>query len=226
MRSNGAGRPVVSVDIDGTLADYHQWFLRFAAEYLGREMPDPTEINPGLPLWKHMRISRRVYRETKLAYRQGGLKRSMPCLPGAGEVLRRIRRQAEVWICTTRPYLRLDNIDPDTREWLRRNKIPYDALLFDPTDSDRKYDELVRQAGDRVACVVEDLPEQAIIAGVLGLHPILLRDQPYNQDTHDGVPGKLHGWPAIHRWQTAEQLQSLMEETIDAWKQRRKKEPQ
>lgn len=213
MRGNGHGRPVVAIDIDGTLADYHGWFLKFAELYLDRKMPAPNQINPGRPLYQHMGVSRKTYREVKLAYRQGGLKRSMPCLEGAGSVIRIIRRSAEVWICTTRPYLRLDNIDPDTQEWLRRNAIRYDALLFDPADTDWKYRELKRQANGRVACVAEDLPEQVRRALRLGLGPVFLRNQPYNQE-----PVTLAG--DVERWNTARQLLELVEKAIDEWGQK------
>jgi hypothetical protein len=218
VRSNGDGRPVVSLDIDGTLADYHGWFLQFAELYLGRPMPAPDQINPGRPLYQHMGVSRAIYREVKLAYRQGGMKRSMPCLEGAADLVRWVRRRAEVWICTTRPFLRLDNIDPDTREWLRRNGIKYDALLFDPTDTDWKYRELKRQAGARVCAVAEDLPEQAMRAWRLGLGPVFLRNQPYNR--HFGSGAKAYsgtGQVILDRWSKAEQLQELLEKAINDW---------
>lgn len=176
---NGAGKPVVAIDIDGTLGDYHGHFLRFAEGYIGKPMPSAGEINPGLPLYKHMHVSRPKYRAAKLAYRQGGLKRSMPAYPFASELTAELRRAgAEIWICTTRPYLRLDNIDPDTREWLKRNRIQYDAVIF----GDNKYRELLRQVGlGRVAAVADDLPEQIARAAKLGIQPIFMLDQPYNQ---------------------------------------------
>lgn len=185
--SNGEGKPVVALDIDGTLGDYHRNFIEFARRYFDDSESDWMRDNPGLPLWEHMGISLRDYRDAKLAYRQGGWKRWMPCYEGSAELTRGIRRAgAEVWLCTTRPYLRLDNVDPDTREWLRRNEIEYDALLFDPThEADgTKYDELKRQAGARVASVVDDLPEMLEAAYQAGLCPVLgpiLRDQPYNR---------------------------------------------
>lgn len=183
MRTNGHGRPVVALDIDGTLGDYHSHFLWFAEQWIGKKMPPADRINPGLRLHKFMGISLRTYRECKLAYRQGGLKRFMPCYPGASELTEAIRAVgAEVWIATTRPYLRLDNIDPDTREWLRRNRIKYDAILF----GDDKYRELRRQAGNRVAGILEDLPE--LFREAKQLFPqawVCLRDQPYNRYAGD-----------------------------------------
>jgi hypothetical protein len=125
-----------------------------------------------------MGVSKSTYRQCKLAYRQGGLKRSMPVYPGASELSRNLRKAgAEVWICTTRPYLRLDNIDPDTRHWLRRNKIQYDAVLW----GEHKYRDLVKSVGiGRVVAVLDDLPEMAEQAASLGINNVYLRDQPYN----------------------------------------------
>jgi len=181
MKRNGNG-PVVAIDIDGTLGDYHTHFLKFAKGWIGRPMPDPEDINPGLPLHKFMGTSKATYRKCKLAYRQGGLKRSMPCYYGAKHITEALRRAGvEVWICTTRPYLRLDNIDPDTRHWLRRNGIQYDAVLW----GEHKYRDLVKQVDrERIVGVLDDLPAMLDQAHSLGLRT-LLRDQPYNRQKID-----------------------------------------
>lgn len=171
-------KPVVALDIDGTLGDYHGHFTKFAEAWVGRELPDPNDINPGLPLYKHLGISKPMYRRVKLAYRQGGMKRSMPCYEGSSELTRHIRRSgAEVWICTTRPYLRFDGIDPDTRHWLRRNGIQWDGVLY----GERKYRQLIESVKfDRIILVVDDLPEMCKEAERLKL-PWVMRAQPYNR---------------------------------------------
>lgn len=210
---NGAGKPVVALDIDGTLGDYHAHFLWFASHWLGVPLPDSKTINPGLPLHKFMGIPKRVYRECKLAYRQGGLKRWMPVYEGAGELTRAIRNQgAEVWITTTRPYLRLDNIDPDTRHWLERNKIEYDAVLF----GEDKYSELTRQVeANRVVAVVDDLKEQISEAHKVGVQKVYLRDQPYNKD-----PLYLDDYPVTLRVFGLWELQKHLIQDIRLWKEK------
>lgn len=203
MKTNGEGKVIVALDIDGTLGDYHANFLRFAQDWFGRKMPDPSQNNPGLRLHKFMGVPLRAYRECKLAYRQGGLKRSMPVYEGAADLTRSIRKLgAEVWICTTRPYLRLDNIDPDTREWLRRNKIQYDAILY----GDDKYHELNRQAGWRVGMVVDDLPKMCLLAERLDFLTAI-RDQPYNR--------YLNWEPRVH---SCEEIWKLVQSGMDDWK--------
>jgi hypothetical protein len=136
-----------------------------------------------------MGVPHHEYRHCKLAYRQGGMKRTMPVYPGASELTHGLfNAGAEVWICTTRPYLRLDNIDPDTREWLSRNGIRYDAVLFDDQFGtqealDSKYAELTRQVDfRRIVSVVDDLAPQLGMASQCGIRGLYLRDQPYNRE--------------------------------------------
>lgn len=174
-------RPVVGLDIDGTLGVYHGHFLVFAEEWLGRELPSTLDYHGG-SLAAFMGVSKATYRRIKLAYRQGGLKRSMPAYPGASELTRALRKRgAEVVICTTRPYLALSNIEPDSREWAKRNGIQYDGFIF----GEHKYRDLCRAVGaGRVVGVLDDLPEMYDQAAGLGLSPVL-RHQPYNEH-HNG----------------------------------------
>lgn len=105
-----------------------------------------------------LKLTKQEYREAKLAYRQGGWKRWMPVFPGAEDLVRALHRQdVEVWLCTTRPWLRLDNIDPDTREWCRRNGIEFDGMLF----GEDKYSQLLERVDKkRIVAIVDDDPLQ------------------------------------------------------------------
>ena len=212
MWRSGGDKPVVAIDIDGTLGDYHAHFLWFAERWLGRPMPSATDVNPGMRLSKFMGVPHHVYRECKLAYRQGGLKRFMPAYPFASDLTHKVRAEgAQLWICTTRPYLRLDNIDPDTREWLRRNEIEYDAVVWEGLDGETKYQDLVGQVGlSRIVAVADDLPEQTADAERLGISNIYVRDQPYNREPY--VRGD-----RIH---SLENLWDCLEMDISQWRLR------
>lgn len=168
-------KPVVAVDVDGTLGDWHHHWFRFAADWLGvdREKLSQWDCYDGstdIATW--MDIDKHTYRTMKLAFRQGGFKRWMPSFSGAHTVIRSLRGLgAVVWITTTRPYLRLDNVDPDTREWLERHGINYDGLIYD----EDKYKVLIDIVGsERIVGVVDDLPANCERAKVLGLYPIQL----------------------------------------------------
>ena len=171
-------KPVVAVDIDGTLGDYHNQLIEFACRWLPQPYLPNTDFNDnlGLPL--------DVYRQMKLAYRQGGMKRTMRMFPLANRLTTFLRDVGvEIWVCTTRPYNRLDSTDPDTQEWLRRNNITYDHMLYDPN----KYEQLYEIVGpERVVAVVEDLPEQAAAAArCFGHGAVLLRHNDYSNTQQD-----------------------------------------
>jgi phosphoglycolate phosphatase-like HAD superfamily hydrolase len=162
-------KPIVAIDIDGTLGDYHTHFLKFAENYLASYHRD----NYGYRGYGHFRdwfctrfdVDVTTFRQIKLAYRQGAQKRSMPVYDGAAALVRTLRQDGtEVWLTTTRPYLRLDNVDPDTRFWLERKHIDFDGMLYD----EDKYKVLAERVGlGRVVAVVDDLLEQCSAAAAV-----------------------------------------------------------
>jgi len=175
-------KPVVAIDIDGTLGDYHSHFLDFAEGYLGDPVSFDYNGSGGFKQWfcKTHSITIDVWNDIKLAYRQGGLKRTMPVYPWARQLCENIKGwDVELWLTTTRPAFRFDNIDPDTREWLRRNDIPYDFLIYDG----EKYAKLLALVGEgRVVAVLDDLQEEIRTAVQLfGADVPILRYNSYNQ---------------------------------------------
>lgn len=156
--------PVVAIDIDGTLGDFHTHFIEFACAYLGwGNIHDYNNLDydgsVGFRDWfcKRFQIDSAKWREIKLAYRQGGMKRTMPAYQRGVQLTRYVAGQgAELWLTTSRPAYRLDNIDPDTKEWCRRYGVVYDYMLYD----DDKYARLAERVDPaRVVAVLDDLPE-------------------------------------------------------------------
>jgi FMN phosphatase YigB (HAD superfamily) len=175
---------VVAVDLDGTLGDHYQHMVNFSELWMGRKINYEPSAGwpPGATKFQFNRamgISKESYRKIKLAYRLGGMKRSMPVYPGAQELMRGIRKAgAQIWICTARPYLKMDIIDPDTRHWLKINRIPYDNLLY----GEYKYRDLVKQVNRKnVVAVLDDVTEMYQQAEEQGLQAILI-ERPHNQD--------------------------------------------
>jgi hypothetical protein len=74
--------PVVAIDLDGTLADYHQHFYDFSARFLGistsPNLPCTYEGDIPFKRWwmSEFAQSSDMWHDVKLAYRQGGMKRS------------------------------------------------------------------------------------------------------------------------------------------------------
>jgi len=175
-------RPVVAVDIDGTLTQYHHDLAAMASAYWG------TQFKPG-HLWNgqgnfedYLGLTHEQYQETKLAFRQGGFKRWATPQPGAIDFMHNLARlDVEIWITTTRPWNRLDSVDPDTRFWMDRHNIKYDHLLYD----DHKYMRLAELVDpQRVVACVDDLPpmlQEAFWAFGTRV-PIQIR-RPHNEST-------------------------------------------
>lgn len=184
--------PVVAIDIDGTLGPFHEHFLEFAERYLGIEPvhygTDRLKVwndydgSVGFRDWfcEEYDTTTAQWKDIKLAYRQGGMKRTMPAYRHGVELTRYVTGQgAELWLTTSRPAYRLDNIDPDTQEWCRRNGVAYDYMLYD----DDKYERLAERVDPaRVVAVLDDLPEMYDAALVrFGPDVPILAKSPWNR---------------------------------------------
>lgn len=170
-------RPVVALDIDGTLSDYHGAFLAFAHRWLhGPTVPveDAWMAYSGAgSLAEHMNVSEDLYRQIKLAYRQGGGKRFQEPIPGYDLLLSYLSiLEVEVWFTTTRPYNKFDSTDPDTRAWMDWHGLVGEGLIYD----DDKYGRLLSIVGEgRIVGVLDDQPDQFDRAMELKLDPIFIR---------------------------------------------------
>ena len=184
--------PVVAVDIDGTIGDYYEHFRWFAELYLQKPVTIDWEYSDSAEFSEALNIDKAVYRQIKLAYRQGGMKRSLPVFPGAGHTIRTLREKhgVQVWIATTRPWQRLDNIDPDTQFWLKRNIGRVDGVIY----GEDKYLDLLDIVGaNRIIGVVDDLPENVVAAQSLGMRAML------KAGNHNAVFRKVRqGVPVAH----------------------------
>jgi uncharacterized HAD superfamily protein len=170
-------RPVVAVDIDGTLAKYHETVREFSQMYFDYRLPHSEDYDGSVDFEVYLGLSQAEYRAMKLAFRQGGNKRFLPAYPRASSLVDEMRHAgAEIWVATTRPWDRLDNVDPDTREWLRRNEIVIDGLLY----GEDKYHQLVEAVErERIVAVFDDLAKQIDVARDLGL-PAFQVHRPHN----------------------------------------------
>jgi phosphoglycolate phosphatase-like HAD superfamily hydrolase len=155
-------KPIAVFDLDGTLSEYHRSLYAHIVRYHDLPTVRADEWDGAGNYEDWIGITQTQYRDAKLAYRQGGYKRTSQPYPGLWALLaecRRLRRdgELEVWIATARPWLRMDNIDPDTQFWLNKFfKDGYDHLLY----GEDKYRDLAEIVDPRrVVMVVDDLPE-------------------------------------------------------------------
>lgn len=170
-------RPIVALDIDGTMADYHGAFIQFAEMWLGHQLLAPRTWSGVGEFSEFLGLDRATYRQMKLAFRAGGFKRWMPETLNVNRLTRTLAQAgAEVWITTTRPWQRMDNVDPDTKEWLKRHGADFKHLIFD----EDKYGMLVDLVNpNRIVMVLDDEEDQRDRCAGLRL-PFVLRRNRWN----------------------------------------------
>lgn len=177
--------PVIGMDIDGTLGDWHRHFEWFLNQIYFPDRVHTASWRKGSEFSEALGMGKEDYRAAKLAYRQGGLKRCLPTFEidrisgddAVRDVIQGIRASGvQVWIGTTRPWLSLTTVDPDTQYWLDRNVGRVDGLIY----GEDKWADLLDIVGrDRILGVVDDLPENIIRASELNL-PAAIRRGPHN----------------------------------------------
>jgi hypothetical protein len=208
---NKTVKPVVAIDIDGTMGNYHQHFLIFASGYLNRPINNSYRGKPRFKEWfcDNYQCTADDWHDIKLAYRQGGMKRTMPVYNDARTLMTSMRMLgAEIWVTTTRPYVRHDNVDPDTREWLARNYIPYDYLIYDG----HKYGKLAELVNpERVCAILEDLVEEIGEAvHYFGKNVPILRRTPFNTATSS---------PGVSEAASLLMAEKIMRNKVNKWKE-------
>ncbi|TXH16792.1 MAG: hypothetical protein E6R03_04950 [Hyphomicrobiaceae bacterium] len=178
------------------MADYHNHFHHFAISYYeGSRTVKPR----GFSQWDgvgefedHIGLTKEQYREAKLAYRQGGGKRLMPAFGMIHAPEYASRLGFEVWITTTRPWMRHDSTDPDTRHWLEKHGVAFDHLLYEDPNKYERLAELVD--AHRVLFVIDDLDVMLRQAELfLPRAAVVKAERFHNQfdDWHTGAGGLL-----------------------------------
>ena len=113
----------ISCDIDGILNNYPECWLDYLADRCGVHYPNVHEAKNSEPF----------YKEYKNDYRRSEFKANLPVDPtGAALVHGLAERGYSIIMATSRPlthpsYPALYDL---TRNWLLKNDIPFDTLLF------------------------------------------------------------------------------------------------
>jgi hypothetical protein len=147
--------PCVLVDIDGVLSDYPRCYYDWlASQGISRRDYDTMDL---------------VTREScKRRYRMSGEKARQPVLAGARELLESTRNiGVRVILFTKRPYSKFYRIYPDTLEWLRANRLPYDAILW----ANEKGLEAL-QNFTHILLAIDDDDENMLLYKKAGIHAI------------------------------------------------------
>lgn len=132
------------IDIDGVLNTYPDCYLEFVDKEYGYHFETLNEMKDWLGYAEYKRI--------KEAYRTSGYKESLVVSSGAVEFMKHLKEQGYyIIILSARPVDRYNTLIMQTTNWLKKNEIEYDYLMFNGS----KNLEII-QKFDNVEFVVED----------------------------------------------------------------------
>jgi uncharacterized HAD superfamily protein len=177
---NFESNKIVGVDIDGVLADYPDCFINYVNDKVGTNFKaeDLDQYN----LYEAITdIPTEVMKELKHDFRKSGQLKKVGVLPGAKEFLQSLRNKSyKIVLLSARPYKEYRRIFADTKEWLDKNGLIYDAILWD----EDKLNRLIREFGENnVSFFVEDNLKNA--NSISKSTKVYLLDKSYNQGKTD-----------------------------------------
>jgi len=166
---------IAAIDIDGVLAKFPEPFIEFTNKELNTKFTDFEDLETTLDYL--------TYENLKDRYRQSGIKANLPLTKNAVEFTNELRKRGyKIVMLSARPVEIYKRIYSDTLEWLNKNKIAYDAVMFDK----EKHIKIVREFPN-LKFIVEDNRHNANKVARLNCKAFLL-DNTYNQGkTHPNV---------------------------------------
>jgi NTP pyrophosphatase (non-canonical NTP hydrolase) len=137
----------------------------------------------------------------KKDFRRGGGFRDLPMVEGAQDGLAELRRMGyQIAFITARPYRHHKRLYADTVEWLKKNRIEYELLLFRRDKAEALVDHIFPA---RPVCFVEDREKHALEIIDTGTHVLLLDVGARNQNPSivDGpLITRVWRWEGIINW--------------------------
>ena len=170
---------VICLDIDGILCDYTTTWLKFIENNFPGELviytkEDVTSLDLSMTLKNPSK-----YKELKHLFRESGAKRQAIVNPGAKELLIRLSKNYKIVLVTARPVQIYKRIYADTIEWLKKNELYFDFLVF---EEDKRNWVITHK--DKVEFCLEDSPNQAKQLDAYGIKVYLL-DCSYNKEVEE-----------------------------------------
>jgi hypothetical protein len=167
---------VAAIDLDGVLAAYPEGWLDYLNKELKPNVPftmvDFNFTDAPLP-----GIDRRTYMALKHDYREAGRESiDVKAFHGVDLFTKALKDLGyKIVILSARPFRLYKRMMGDTICWLKKNKVLYDAILWDQ----EKHIRIIEQL-PFLKFMVEDNPKVAFEVASLG-YQVYLIDRPYNK---------------------------------------------
>lgn len=183
---------VVGIDIDGVLAEYPEGFIKFIEKKTKIDLSKIKITSYNLYNIIGDVVGVEKMKKLKHEFRMSGEKRNLDCIKGARQSMVQLKKKGyRLILLSARPYKEYPRIFADTIEWLNKNKIPFDAILWD----ENKEQRILREF-PKLNFFVEDCLSNAEKISSLN-KKVYLIDKTYNQGEINKNIIRVKGWKEI-----------------------------
>ncbi|MCL2228799.1 MAG: hypothetical protein FWC00_03140 [Firmicutes bacterium] len=188
---------IIGVDIDGVLAQVHEWYLDDVAKYFlaqGKPIIDATAYS-ATDMFGVTREQANEYWDTAI-WRYA---KDVEVIDGAAEYMAMLKKDGHTIIINTARWLsNQDDKDGErmralVRKWLLNHKIPYDKLVFAEFGGGNK---MTSCRENNIDVHIEDSPKE--IELVAPHTPVIIFEQPYNRDFNIQNTHRARSWRDVH----------------------------
>lgn len=175
---------IIGVDIDNVIADTEKELRRLLFERRGVRLT--REDITSYSLENIAGITRDDLSDILGMFNDGDIFLNLEAIPGARETLEMLGKKHSIVLVTSRPQ----GVEGHTRRWLKRERIPFDGLLF-ATET--------KVNGTPYELFIEDQDRFAVELAEDGTF-VLLFDAPWNRHVeHDNI-SRVYSWEDVQRF--------------------------
>lgn len=188
----------IGIDIDGVLTNIEQFVFDYVIKYC---VENNIEYNVGESNYDYCKTFN-ISKEQEMEFWSRYLEYyaiNEKARPFASEVIRKLKEDRhEIYIITARWFTnRDDDIGNKMREivkdWLCKNSILYDRLIFSKAEKERKYKEIIE---NEIDIMIEDSPNN--INEISNFIPVICYNTLYNRECEGKNVIRAYSWYDIY----------------------------
>ncbi|NCC70307.1 hypothetical protein EOM09_01880 [bacterium] len=187
-------KKILCIDIDGIIADYPRSFINFIESKINKKVIiNFTEYKLYDIIQKATGLSKKKIEKLKHEYRVTGYKRNISLIKDAKKYINLLAKEYTIVLLSARPYEKYPRIFSDTIFWLKKNRIKYNAILWDVKKEERMLKEL-----PHTLYMIEDCGENAIKIAI-NKKKVILLNKDYNQNFKHKNIIRVNTWKEIYK---------------------------
>lgn len=183
---------IIGIDVDDTLNNEYSFMVDYGTMYCNKIGKFKLENIDTIDSTQMFKWGNKIAHE--FWHKHMELFCSMPAVPFAGEVIKKLKSEGhQIYIITARehndewfPKHIACNMERFTAEWLMKNGIPFDKIIFKANDKGKVCEE------NGVDIMIDDDPYN--IDKLIGKTNVFVFDKPYNRKPEYSLVTRVYSW--------------------------------